>query len=157
MGTYTNFKFDATLKKDLPQKVLDYIRSRLDKELPFVEEKFDNHPFFYCYRWNWVLTWHDCNSNGLKAWCKDTDEGLVIHIDTELKNYCESIEWFLIWIAPLVNLDHKCTRYTQVEGCDYDAEDEDCSELIRKIQERVVVNPEQIDVKEPIITDLRGY
>ena len=139
MGTYTNFKFDATLRRDLPRTLTDYIRHRLDSGVPFLEDiPLDDHPFFQCHRWTWVLTWHNCNGNGFKAWCKDTENGLVIHIDTELKNYCHSIEWFLLWIAPMVDLSFPCTKEIAVEGDD--AEDNgDCSDLMRKIQERIAV------------------
>lgn len=145
MGTYTNFVFDATLKQDTPAQLLDYIRHRLSSNGPFLERiPFDDHPFFFCNRWDWVLTWHNCNGNGFKAWCKDTDAGLVIHIDTELKNYCNSIEWFLLWIAPMVNLEHPCTMYKLIEGSEDDEYTEDCSDLIRSIKQRVVITAEQI-------------
>jgi hypothetical protein len=150
MGHYTKFTFDATLSKSAPVEVVDYMRTRLtrneelDGEAP--NQPFGEHPFFNCQRWHWVLTWHNCNDNGFKAWCKDTDDGLVIHIDTDLKNYCHSIEWFILWIAPIVNLDHAC-RY-KIEFEDDGTEESDCSELIRSIQQRVDLDSVNINQLE---------
>ncbi len=156
MGHYTKFTFDATLSKSAPVEVVDYIRKRLtrndelDSDAP--NQPFGEHPFFNCQRWHWVLTWHDCNGNGFKAYCKDTENGLVIHIDTELKNYCNSIEWFLLWIAPIVNLDFPCRYLIQSED-DHNAVESDCSDLIRNIQQRVdleTVNIDQIEFRRPL-------
>src|ERR1035437_2413373 len=129
MGSYTTFRFDATLRKDTPQELLDFIKYRLtpSKEnqeefnMDIVPEGICEHPFFKCYRWSWVLTWHNCNANGFKACCKEELEGLRIHIDTSLKNYCDSIEWFLLWIAPMVNLEFPCTIFREIDDSDYDS------------------------------------
>ena len=156
MGYYTKFTFDATLIKDAPRPLLDYIRMRLttDYELDdaVFDRPFDDHSFFKRAGWRWVLTWHNCNDNGFNAWCKDTDAGLVIHIDTELKNYCRSIEWFLLWIAPIVTLDFPC-RYLIRGEDDYETEESDCSDLIRSIQQRVAletVNINQIEFRQKL-------
>ena len=142
MGIYTHFIFDAVLKKDSPGPLLEYIQYRLTdpNENEIEEIPFDDHPFFSCQRWHWVLTWNSCNDNGFKTYCEETENGLHIHIDTSLKNYCSSIEWFLIFISPLVDLNFECMLMRDVEGCYDIAEIEDASALVKRIQDYIKLN-----------------
>lgn len=145
MGTYTTFRFNAVLKQDAPKEVLDFIRFRMKDNPGHCNIGLDDHPFFLCQRWHWVLTYFKCDGYTPTGYCIDTDQGLEIHIGTRLKNYCNSVEWFLMWIAPIVNLEYCCTMYKAVEGEYYVPDkEEDCSELIRSIQQQVILNPTQI-------------
>ena len=145
MGTYTHFIFDATLKKDGPKPLLDYIKFRLTNSNELCDnEPFDDHPFFKCQRWHWILTWHNCDDNGFKSHCEETDNGLHIYIDTRLKNYCASIEWFLILVAPLVDLDFECMMMREVEDYHSLVQEEDAKDIIRRIQQQVELHVEPI-------------
>lgn len=139
MGYYTSFKFNATLKKDVPDELLDFIKSRLTEGEHAKAVAFDDHPFFNHDRWSWILTWRDSNGVDHEPSCSDTPDGLVIHIDTELKNYESEIEWFLIWIAPMVNLEHPCDMLQKGED-EYDEDKKDCSDLIERIQTSIKLN-----------------
>lgn len=148
MGIYTRIEFSATLKKDTPQPLIDYLKYRLTNtriEKKYLDDKpFDNHPFFtHAERWDWVLTWHTCNGHESKAHVEERPEGLYIFVDSELKNYHNTIEWFLVWIAPMVNLDYDCQMLKKTESCDWQNDYlEDCSDLIRSIQKRIQLEPD---------------
>lgn len=167
MGTYTTFTFDATLKQDVPPPLLAYIRMRLgtrglpvdqQPKLPDHDVGFDDHPFFNTERWDWILTWHNCNNHGFNSYSEDTPHGLRIHIDTQLKNYADTIQWFLMWVAPLVDISQPCTAYACAE--DYTHEDEawlfgDCSLLIHHIVSAIVHRePFILTVLKPSTVDL---
>lgn len=154
MGTYTTFTFDATLSKDAPGDVVAFVRQCLTRStgeelraLP--PDSIKHHRFFKCYRWAFVLTWANCNGNGFKAWCKDTDEGLVIHIDTMLKNYCEAVDWFLVWVAPFVNLELPCgaTFYTEGWESTVTLSSAECQGLLRYL----MAHPSQEDKRLDLV------
>lgn len=150
MGIYTKFIFDATLRKDIPAEIREYIRHRLTRPGEGAASTeavpFDAHPFFDTPSWYLILTWHNVNGNGFKAHCEETDLGLRIHIDTEFKNYDNEIRWFLLWIAPMVDTTQPCTKFIEVE--DSDADEEDCIPLILKIQEKITLNSGRLSLTD---------
>ena len=137
MGIYTHFVFDATLSKNTPIEVIDYLKYRLTASdtVDLDQAPYNSHPFFKCYRWDFILTWHDCNGNGQKSYATDTENGLVIHIDTMLKNYCRSIEWFLLFIAPYIDTSFDCLKVQDVD--DVDDSQQDIRNLISFIQTKL--------------------
>lgn len=156
MGDYTRFEFDATLKQDVPTSMLDFIKYRLTRTENHAEYNrdipFDNHPFFSDERWSWILTWHTCNGHESEAFFEERAEGLFIHLDTNLKNYDSTIELFLMWVAPMVNLNYPCTKMQYVEGYEYmypnREKHQDCSELIHTIQKEIkLVSLTKVDFK----------
>lgn len=84
---------------------------------PFLDQQpLPEHSFFKCERKKWIIGAHKHRISLI-----DTDdpentpfscvlEGNQLLVITELKNYCNSIQHFLLWISPYLDL-------TTVKGC----------------------------------------
>lgn len=100
MGMYTDFCFDADLREDTPQEVIEILLNwRWDhKELP-------KHPLFDCPRW--TLIGYCCSAYfpaapHFKIIKDDWSRNWTLNIRCNLKNYDSEIENFIDWIMPYV-------------------------------------------------------
>lgn len=109
MGMYTEFHFNAELKKDAPKDVMDILRYMLrdgHTELPLDRP---NHPFFQCDRWQGLFTGESAYFPITNVRCINNDHfsSTVLNVRSNIKNYDCEIQKFLHWIQPYID-----------EGCD---------------------------------------
>ena len=104
MGMYTEFVFGAELKKDVPEEVINILKSlflqvELNVTLP-------DHNFFKCGRWSLISSM--CSyyfgyprplSN---LYFDDISKTYRLAIRSSIKNYNNEIENFINWINPYI-------------------------------------------------------
>ena len=103
MGMYTEFHYNAEVKRDIPQDakaILDYMVLNT-----FDEPPTPDHPLFDTARWRLMLR---CDSAYFDAETystfRDSDgRGLFLCIRCNLKNYDNEIEKFCDWIRPYID------------------------------------------------------
>ncbi len=105
MGMYTEFHFNARLKKDTPKDVMDILHYMLRNghtELPLNRP---NHPFFECDRWQGLFTGDSAYFPMTNARCIDKEHfsGIVLNVRSNIKNYDSEIGKFLHWIQPYID------------------------------------------------------
>jgi hypothetical protein len=105
MGMYTELHFNAELKKDTPQWIIDVLRYMLEKTE--VSPKLPDHPLFLeGVNWLWMLQ--------SDSYCFDADTCSTLRFDRSsvsyflcircnLKNYNEEISKFVSWIIPYLD------------------------------------------------------
>lgn len=105
MGMYTELHYNARLRQDTPEKVLQTLRHMLDDDAP-PPDPLPYHPLFATRRWEWMLR---CDSYYFAAQTASTlryDDIAQTHflcIRCNLKNYDSEISHFVNWINPWVN------------------------------------------------------
>ncbi len=110
MGSYTEFKFKAKLKKDTPDEVISVLKKVLidrdlghDKVMFHTEDVFKpivQHPFFKCERWYMLFlstNWDDQMQGGKMY---EENGCWVLDIHAEFKNYDNEVDLFFDWIKP---------------------------------------------------------
>ena len=142
MSSFTKFVFDGTLKES-NEPVYDYLTYRFKFADTLGSNPFNDHPFFQCQRWSQVLAGHDKDTWLSKSY--ETENGLVIHIEIDILNYCHSIDWCLLFIAPLINLDYECKTFISYED---NLEDSHISlnELFNKINLKLETEAPSLDM-----------
>jgi hypothetical protein len=138
MGTYTEFYFKATLKKETPPEVITLLNDIVNnfhafyeqltnKEYPVIKSVADTpelpieHPFGKCERWDQLFHSTDWGSinNGGSTFTNTGYPELWIH--TQFKNYDNPIGKFVDWIKPHI-AGRKKKQYLgfyQVETCEF--------------------------------------
>ena len=110
MGTYTRFLFDARLKKDTPDSVVEYLRSFKDNanDYPGIPEGYEYHRFFAASHPQRILSASYAkglfpDSEGVALTTND-DGSYRLAIESVFKNYSNEILNFLYWIRPWVEV-----------------------------------------------------
>lgn len=104
MGTYTEFHYNAELRRDIPEDIraiLDFMVGNREDEPTTKPE----HPLFSASRWRFMLR---CDSYYFDADTHSTlrdDEqgGAYLCIRCNLKNYDDEIEKFCEWVRPYID------------------------------------------------------
>jgi hypothetical protein len=106
MGMYTEFHFNAQLKKDTPKSIINILKDMIYGDREYEEIKTPDHPLFTnSQRWYGMLT---CDSYYFAADTistlrfDDTAERYFLCIRCNLKNYDNEIENFVDWIDPYI-------------------------------------------------------
>lgn len=105
MGMYTEFHFNARLRKDVPDDVLAILKGMVQGE-DEAPETTPAHPLFATDRWEYML---QCDSYYFAADTRSTlrfDEIGGFHalcIRCNLKNYDGEIQKFIDWIMPYID------------------------------------------------------
>lgn len=121
MGMYTELHFNAELKDDVPEDVMDTLRFMvgLESEPPL---NTPDHPLFSTYRWDFML---ECDSYYFPASTRselvyaEPNDDYYLCIRCNLKNYDKEIQKFIDWITPYVDsAEGECLGYYRYEECD---------------------------------------
>jgi len=109
MGMYTEFHFNAILRKDIPQKIINLLKDMIYHDREYEEINIPLHPLFTnSQRWYGMLT---CDSYYFAADTvstlrfDDIAEQYFLCIRCNLKNYSNEIENFVDWIDPYLSHD----------------------------------------------------
>lgn len=100
MGNYTEFHFNARLKENTPDQVLDVLKYMIDDEGE--KSELPDHPFFKTHGWELMLQL-DTVYFPVEACSVVYARGLSIRC--AFKNYDNEIELFCNWIAPYLDAD----------------------------------------------------
>lgn len=128
MGMYTEVFFRAELKKDAPEKLVDWFATTLNPEGKWGEmTPYDDHALFYLPRWRSVF-WSSSYSHPQgesKFHPSDGIRNACIVIHSSLKDYSGETDAFVDWITPW--LDHcegDLLGYSLYEDSRFDGERE---------------------------------
>lgn len=106
MGTYTEFHFNAELKSNVPQQVIDVLKYMLDNSLP--KPELPDHPLFETARWNFMLLsdsyYFDADTHSTLRY-DEISSAYYVCIRCNLKNYADEIEKFCDWIDPYLETE----------------------------------------------------
>lgn len=114
MGMYTKINIILKIKIDTPKKVIDILENMFNgygaEDIKMKGIELPNHKFFEkgnrvwfpCSAGSYYFT-GTANSN-IKY--RTVDNQMVLHIDTDFKNYGDEIKHFLDWITPYVDADN---------------------------------------------------
>jgi|SaaInlStandDraft_4_1057021.scaffolds.fasta_scaffold09413_8 hypothetical protein len=103
MGMYTEFKFDAKLKKDTPIGVIGILEYMMnwDRDITNI---LPAHEFFQCDRWSMLFR---CNSAYFDTpevpEIQEINGQYQLSVHSSLKNYGSEISNFLDWIDPYLD------------------------------------------------------
>jgi len=104
MGDYTELRFGAKLKKEIPKEAIEAIEYLINDFHKGIKPPPTNFPFNLSSRITMVvsssLSYFD--GKGLCEFTKDKDNTYYLKIRSSIKNYCKTIELFLSWIKPYV-------------------------------------------------------
>ena len=106
MGDYTQLRLQCDIKKEY-KDVVDILNAMINyDDIPSCE--LTSHPVFKDFRFG--LIFH-CTSAYFNDECNTTFENL--HLDTvfDLKNYTNTIQKFLNWLAPYIESEGKIGEY----------------------------------------------
>jgi len=98
MGMYTELIFDATLKKDTPEEVINILKYMISDDLNNIP-KIPKHDFFKATRWKYLFK---SPAYLRKLWFNDDLKTWIISARSNIKNYDSEIEKFLDWIKPYI-------------------------------------------------------
>ena len=104
MGMYTEFHFNAELRRDTPEEVIAVLQYMLGR----IEEKptLPEHELFRTDRWKYMLR---CDSYYFSADTystlrfDETSDAYYLCIRCNFKNYDNEIQKFVSWISPYLN------------------------------------------------------
>ena len=101
MGMYTEIHFNAELKKDTPEEVINILKYMVGD----IKEKPSRpvHDLFCCSRWKWLFTmdsyYFDADTHSTLRY-DDISNAYYLCVRSNLKNYDSEIELFIDWIDP---------------------------------------------------------
>lgn len=114
MGMYTKINIILKLRKDTPKQVEEIVKSMFDGDT--VEDmkskgiELPEHKFFEDDRRVWFpRSGGSCYFTGTANSAikyRNVDNKMVLHIDTDFKNYQEEIDLFLDWISHYVDAEN---------------------------------------------------
>lgn len=112
MGMYTEFHFNARLKKDIPEYVINILKfmvgqldDKQDHEIKELEKQ-GNHELFKTDRWTIML---NCSSyyfgmiTNSQIRFDDISKGYTLSIRTNFKDYGDEVDKFIDWIDPFLD------------------------------------------------------
>jgi hypothetical protein len=112
MGYYTELKFDAKLKQDTPENVLNILKRVInerdlghDKVLFNTKDVFKpelDHPFFKCERWYMLFLSTNWNEEMRGGKFYEEKGRWIISLHTEFKDQDNEIDNFFEWINPFI-------------------------------------------------------
>lgn len=104
MSYYTEFHFNARMRDDVPQEILDRLDFMTNDNAVQTETDLPDHPLFSCTRWRYMLC------DGSASFDAQPNSELVsaygntyLCIRCNLKNYDSEIEKFVDWVAPYLD------------------------------------------------------
>ena len=107
MGMYTELHFNAELRSDVPQAVIDTLNYMLESDiLCSPPSGLPSHDLFHTDRWQVMLRmdsyYFDADTHSTLR--KDNINGRrYLCIRCNVKNYCMEIEKFVDWITPYLD------------------------------------------------------
>lgn len=104
MGMYTDFIYDADLRKETPKQVIELLEYMLDNDKP-PPLRLPTAPLFLAYRWDCMLrmTYAASEVEGRSSLAINDGGKFRLTIRCSLKNYDDEIEKFVEWIDPWVD------------------------------------------------------
>lgn len=113
MGMYTKINIILSIKNDTPKQIKEILESMFQGDsVEDMREKFleiPEHKFFEDNRRVWFPAsggsyyFTGTVNSEIKYTSVAGDNQMVLHIDTDFKNYGDEIEYFLDWIAPYID------------------------------------------------------
>lgn len=107
MGMYTEFHFNAELKRDLPDEVVQALTYMVKNEGEAYAFQLPDHPLFDCSRWHYMLQcdsyYFDMIPNSQFEHDNIGSGSYYLSIRSNFKNYEDEIEKFIDWIKPYLN------------------------------------------------------
>lgn len=104
MGMYTELHYNAEIKPDAPESVVNILRFMLGETE--TQPELPQHPLFQTDRWRWMLTsdscYFDANSHSTLRY-DDISKSHYLCVRCNLKNYCNEIQQFCDWVRPYIN------------------------------------------------------
>lgn len=110
MGMYTEIHFNAELRKDTPEEVIEILKYMVGGDLiddPMNDADLTSiHDLFHCDRWGFMLR---CDSYYFSSDTRSTlrfddiSKSYFLCIKSNLKNYSGEIEKFIDWIHPYLD------------------------------------------------------
>ena len=103
MGMYTELVFGCSLKKDIPDEVVNILRYLSDNDA--YESSLPQHPFFNCSRWRFIGSGSSCYFGGSShfEFVVDSVMGYRISLRCNIKNYDDEFQKFIDWIMPYID------------------------------------------------------
>lgn len=110
MGMYTKINIILSIKNDTPKQIKEILESMFQGDsVEDMREKFlemPEHKFFESGMRVWFPasggSFYFTGTVNSKIVYEDIGNKMVLHIDTDFKNYGDEIEHFLDWIAPYI-------------------------------------------------------
>lgn len=106
MGMYTEFKLNASLKKNTPSDVIRILHYMANSD-DAIDFQLPDHEFFKCHRWSSPFLMSSAYFNtGYPSLGRDnlfSNYNLSVH--SSLKNYDGGIRKFLDWIMPHIDAE----------------------------------------------------
>ena len=118
MGMYTEFHFNAELKKDTPMEVINDIHAAMDcaeRDWRASDCPLSNEDLSYLFLSD--SFYFPSKTISSLRWCEISGR-YFINIRSNLKNYNNEIERFLGWILPYVDASEECLGYYRYESYD---------------------------------------
>ena len=103
MGMYTDFCFDAELKKDTPADVIELLKKWQDRDW---QPTVPPHPFFSLGRWRCIgadMSYYFDGPGYFNCVFDEIADTHYLQVRGNLKNYEGEIESFVDWIKPYLN------------------------------------------------------
>jgi len=103
MGTYTKLHYNAELKRDVPESVVEMLRYMLGETE--TKPKKPDHALFGDTRWETMLQsdsyYFDADTHSTLRY--DTNGSYYLCVRCSLRNYCNEMELFTNWIRPYID------------------------------------------------------
>jgi len=121
MGMYTELHFNAELKADVPESVVDVLKYMV-RDLADTPATLPDHEFFATRRWR-IMCVDDSGYFPADTYStirfSDIADAWFLCIRSNSKNYDNEIGLFLDWIMPYVySTDGTCLGYWRYEECE---------------------------------------
>ena len=104
MGMYTDFCFDAKLKKNTPTEIIELLKNWQDWDWnPAV---LPAHPFFSLSSWRCIgsdMSYYFDGPGYFNCTFDEIANSYYLQVRGNLKNYESEIETFIEWITPYLN------------------------------------------------------
>lgn len=115
MGMYTKINIIIKLKKETPKNIIEVIECMFNgydiEDMNACGVEIPKHDFFENDRRVWFPkscgSYYFTGTANSNIQYRNVDKEMVLHIDTDFKNYDDEIELFLDWIAPYVDAYEK--------------------------------------------------
>lgn len=119
MGMYTELHFNAELKQETPQRVLDTLAAMTRAQSGSFDPP-DDHPLFRTSRWRMMLLSDSYYFAGdtSSTLNYDTANFWTLSVRCNLKNYDDEIGHFIDWIMPWVETEGLLGFYRYEEDAD---------------------------------------
>ena len=111
MGMYTKINIILKIKNDTPEEIKEIIKSLfyddIYKLLMKDKSKLPNHKFFESEMRIWFPnsggSYYFTGTANSDIKYRSVDNQMVLHIDTDFKNYNNEIKYFIDWITPYID------------------------------------------------------